>query len=35
METGQECTCGGEELVVVFPYGLSPLASSVDDLIKN
>jgi phosphomethylpyrimidine synthase len=33
--TGQECLCGGEELMVVFPYGLSPLASSIEEELKK
>jgi len=33
--TGQECLCGGEELVVVFPYGLSPLASSIEEELQK
>lgn len=33
--TGRECLCGGQELVVVFPYGLSPLASSVEEELKK
>ena len=32
---GRECLCGGEELVVVFPYGLSPLASSVEEELQK
>ena len=33
--TGQECLCGGQELVVVFPYGLSPLASDIEEELKK
>jgi phosphomethylpyrimidine synthase len=33
--TGQECLCGGRELVAVFPYGLSPLASSNEEELKK
>jgi phosphomethylpyrimidine synthase len=33
--TGQECLCGGEEVVVVFPYGLSPLASSIEEELQK
>ena len=33
--SGKECLCGGEELVVIFPYGLSPLASSIDEELKK
>jgi len=33
--TGQECLCGGQELVVVFPYGLSPFASSNEEELKK
>ena len=33
--SGKECLCGGEKLVVVFPYGLSPLASSIDEELKK
>jgi len=32
---GKECLCGGQELVVVFPYGLSPLASSIEEELKK
>lgn len=33
--SGQECLCGGQELVVVFPYGLSPFASSIEEEQKK
>jgi len=33
--SGKECLCGGEELVVVFPYGLSPLASSIEEELRK
>lgn len=33
--SGKECLCGGEELVVVFPYGLSPLASSIEEELQK
>ena len=33
--SGEECLCGGEELVVVFPYGLSPLASSIEEELQK
>ena len=33
--TGQECLCGGSNLIVVFPYGLSPLASSIEEELKK
>lgn len=29
--SGKTCLCGGEDLVVVFPYGLSPLASNPEE----
>lgn len=32
---GKECLCGGEDLVVVFPYGLSPLASSIEEELQK
>jgi len=33
--SGKECLCGGKELVVVFPYGLSPLTSSIEEELKK
>lgn len=33
--SGKECLCGGEELVVVFPYGLSSLASSIEEELQK
>ena len=32
---GKECLCGGEDLIVVFPYGLSPLASSIEEELQK
>jgi len=33
--SGRECLCGGKELVVVFPYGLSPLASNIENELQK
>jgi phosphomethylpyrimidine synthase len=33
--SGKKCLCGDEELVVVFPYGLSPLASSIEEELQK
>ena len=34
-KTGKEIVCGGDHLLVVYPYGLSPVASSFEEEIKK
>jgi thiamine biosynthesis protein ThiC len=32
---GKEIVCGGSELIVVFPYGLSSVASNVKEELEK